>query len=237
MDIAKYRNTQFKPEELGPLGRFYQETAKGYELRKIQAEQAMEPYESLWEDRYSRFEQERLKQYKQRLLQERPTNPLMPPKYDPAIINAATSSEELDALVGSTRLRPKNSDIKVSAYSEAYKDMAKKKNLGRTLGFSDLFTETGERLDYNEIVKKNTSKYGSVWWMGQEAENLLKNKFDLTEAEEQYTTYSTKAAEEMAALEQRNKEAEAAFYKQKEETLSKLAASAYRGATYIERPR
>jgi hypothetical protein len=229
-EIAKFRAKEFVPQE-SPLLDFYRRTAEDYEKRKIETEQAMEPIESLWEDRYKRFEQARLDSYREELRRRGA-------KYDAAKIQSATSMEELDALVGNKSLRPSETSIRIAAYSEPFLGEAKKKNRGRYISYSDLFSKTGERKDLNEIVRENTSKYtGKPWWYGEEADKLLKSRFDFTEAEENLKNYSSKAEMEQARLAKANEEASRAFYEQKNKTLNAMASSAYRGATYTEKPR
>lgn len=54
---ARLREQQFKKEELGSIGKFYEETAKGYEKRMEEASAEYQYWADIWEDRFKRAEQ------------------------------------------------------------------------------------------------------------------------------------------------------------------------------------
>ena len=56
--ISKLREERYKEKELGSIGKFYKETAEGYQKRTEEASAQYSYWADIWEDRFARAEQE-----------------------------------------------------------------------------------------------------------------------------------------------------------------------------------
>lgn len=109
---------------------------------------------------------------------------------------------------------------------------------GKPWRISRLLGNEGERLSYEEILKRDTSKRGNVFEVGKEAERMLDVLFSTKSYEKNYTSFEQNYQKELAALEQRNKESRQTFLLNKERRLKEIEqrVSPYKQATYIENP-
>lgn len=110
---------------------------------------------------------------------------------------------------------------------------------GSRLDFSRFIDRgTGERISVEEILRRDTSKRGNIFYYGQRANNYLAATQQLEQAESEAKRFEGNYQQELIMLAQRNKENKERFLRERQEQLSALqgAQGSYRGATYTEKP-
>ena len=115
------------------------------------------------------------------------------------------------------------------------------KDKGPYISVSSLLDSEGNELDLNTIVKRQqwfSTSQGKMMpgKLGKVAETLRMTEMDYEEYDTNYKKYKQLYDTELSNLEKRNAQAREEFLKQKQEVLGNAQASAYRGATYTEKP-
>jgi hypothetical protein len=235
--VARIRDSRFKEETLGTLGEFYTNTAKAYREKAASSKEQLDKLQGIWEDRFSRAEAEYFNAYKSRLLSQYKNKniDILRLRRDPSImdydlINNATTLEELQKARNAESFRPDLKELQVQAYAQEGLVPGKK------IRVQGILDETGKRRSYEDILKMDTSRQGNVFLSGQEALAYLNEKANYDDYSSSYTKYETQFEQEQAALTKRNEEAKAKFLAEKDQLLMQAQSSAYRGATYQEKP-
>lgn len=112
---------------------------------------------------------------------------------------------------------------------------------GKTISVNAILDDQGNIKDLNEIVRSQrwySTSQGKMMpgRLGKIAENLQMAQMDVAESSSSYKKYKQLYEQELSALTKRNEQRKAEFYKQKQETLAQAEGSAYRGASYVEKP-
>jgi len=241
--IAKIRNRQFKEEQLGSLGTFYRDTAAGYQKKLQESAKEMQKWKDIWDNRFARAEEQYLSAYRDAVYKDKFQNKnielrkqqAMTGSNDPLMaewdaFQAAKTVEDMERLYG-TKYRPNVANTGMLAYA---KDSAY--NQGQTVVLGRILDATGKRKSYEDIIKGDTSARGNRFLLAQEADQMMRNQFDYDDINQTYTSYQSRFDAEQAALAKRNEEARARFLEEKNQALMAAEASAYRGASYTEKP-
>lgn len=112
---------------------------------------------------------------------------------------------------------------------------------GKPISVNAILDDQGNIKDLNEIVRSQrwySTSQGKMMpgRLGKIAENLQMAQMDVDESSSSYKKYKQLYEQELSALTKRNEQRKAEFYKQKQETLAQAEGSAYRGASYVEKP-
>lgn len=112
---------------------------------------------------------------------------------------------------------------------------------GKTISVNAILDDQGNIKDLNEIVRSQrwySTSQGKMMpgRLGKIAEELQMAQMDVDESSSSYKKYKQLYEQELSALTKRNEQRKAEFYKQKQETLAQAEGSAYRGASYVEKP-
>lgn len=95
---------------------------------------------------------------------------------------------------------------------------------------------TGKRRSFQDILKEDTSARGNVFDLGQSAKEIVDVSNRLSNYETLLSSYSGRYEQEQKLLAERNAQAREKFLAEKQKKLEELSASAYKQATYIEKP-
>ena len=112
---------------------------------------------------------------------------------------------------------------------------------GKPINVRDVLDEQGNARSLDDVVKSQrwySTSQGKMMpgRLGKIAEELQMAGMDLEESSSSYKKYKQLYEQELSALTKRNEQRKAEFYKQKQETLAQAEGSAYRGASYVEKP-
>lgn len=112
---------------------------------------------------------------------------------------------------------------------------------GPFIDTSSILDKEGNELDLQTIIKRQqwfSTSQGKMMpgKLGKVAQKLQTSEMDYSDATESYKKYKQLYDAELAGLEERNAKAKEEFLRQRQEILGNAQASAYRGATYTEKP-
>lgn len=130
------------------------------------------------------------------------------------------------------------------AAEEAFRSTSNKTGLqmfmdpitGRSQRLFAVLDPAGNRRSFQDILKEDTSARGNIFDLGQSAKEIVDVSSKLSSYEQQFTSYTGKYNQEQALLAERNAKAKEKFLAEKQKKLEELSASAYKQATYIEKP-
>jgi hypothetical protein len=106
----------------------------------------------------------------------------------------------------------------------------------KSMGVYRVLDRFGNRMSFEDILKKDTSKRGNIFAVGQEAKAILERQYSFEDYQTASTSYETKLQQELSALQKRNEEANQKFLLTKKKQLEELEQGSYRQATYTEKP-
>lgn len=96
--------------------------------------------------------------------------------------------------------------------------------------------EQGKRRSFDDILKEDTSRRGNIFELGMSSKEIIQASNRTAEYSQMLSTYESRFKEEQNMLAERNAKAREKFLAEKQKKLEELSASAYKQATYIEKP-
>jgi hypothetical protein len=231
--VAKIRDSKFVPEQLSYMGQYYRDTAEAYRAKSINLNPEYAKWQGIWDNRFKRAEDAYLAQWKTSILDsfKGKNIDLLRLQRDPsvAMYDKAMEAKTAADLADYRQFKPMN--VEVSAYDKNSPYFNNK-----TVQYSKLFDENGNRRSFEDIIKADTSQRGNKFLLAQEGDQLLGSKAAYDNSVTTAEAYQSQYNQAMADLLTRNEEAKKKFLADKQAALDAASSTAYHGATYIERP-